>query len=87
MIKKKIKFIDKIKHFFRGLGESFSVEAKNVKKGYDTIFMFFFFGDTIGVPHTKTYFSMSMLPYLFKEIDSWKKKSLREKDITDRIAH
>lgn len=66
--KKRFNFIKKFKLFFRGLGESFSVDAKGMKTKYDTVIMVLFFGDLMGIPFLKTFYSVDVFPYFLKEI-------------------
>jgi hypothetical protein len=41
------------------------------------------FGDFLGVPVFPPYYSLRLLPYLFPAMDSWKKRMLRERDLTE----
>jgi hypothetical protein len=41
------------------------------------------FGDFLGVPVFPPYYSLRLLPYLVPAMDSWKKRMLRERDLTE----
>ncbi len=62
------------------------LEMKKEKGHLDTIFMTVVFGDLIGLPLLPPYYSMRLLPYLIPSIETWKRRVLREKDLTDFVA-
>ena len=62
------------------------LEMKKEKGHLDTIFMTVVFGDLIGLPLLPPYYSMRLLPYLVPSIETWKRRVLREKDLTDFVA-
>jgi len=41
------------------------------------------FGDMLGVPVFPAYYSLRLLPYFYPALDSWKKRILKEKDLTE----
>jgi hypothetical protein len=43
-------------------------------------------GDLVGVPILPPYYSLRLLPYVVPEINSWKRRLLRERDITDILG-
>ena len=43
-------------------------------------------GDLVGVPILPPYYSLRLLPYVVPEINSWKRRLLRERDITDLLG-
>lgn len=50
------------------------------------LFVLISFGDLIGVPILPPYYSLRLLPYIVPMINTWRRRMLREKDLTDLIA-
>lgn len=50
------------------------------------LFVLISFGDLIGLPILPPYYSMRLLPYVVPLLESWKRRLLREKDLTDLIG-
>jgi hypothetical protein len=50
------------------------------------LFMLITLGDLVGVPILPPYYSLRLLPYVVPEINSWKRRLLRERDITDLLG-
>jgi hypothetical protein len=42
-------------------------------------------GDMLGVPILPPYYSLRLLPYSVPQIATWKRRMLREKDLTDAM--
>jgi hypothetical protein len=63
------------------------MEMKKEKGHLDNLFMLVVFGDLIGVPLLPPYYSMRLLPHIIPSIETWKRRVLREKDLTDFVAH
>ena len=53
----------------------------------DNLFMLVIFGDLIGLPLLPPYYSLRLLPHIIPSIKTWKRRVLREKDLTDFVAH
>lgn len=47
------------------------------------LFVLISFGDLLGVPILPPYYSMRLLPYVVPIITIWKRRMLREKDLTN----
>jgi hypothetical protein len=47
------------------------------------LILLFSFGDLLGVPVFPPYYSLRLLPYLYPALGSWKKRMLKEKDLTE----
>ncbi len=62
------------------------LEIKKEKGSMDNIFMLSIFGDLVGLPLLPPYYSMRLLPYIVPSIQKWKRRLLREKDLTDFVA-
>ncbi len=52
----------------------------------DHLFMLVVFGDLVGLPLLPPYYSMRLLPYVIPTIETWKRRLLREKDLTDFVG-
>jgi hypothetical protein len=53
----------------------------------DNLFMLVIFGDMIGLPLLPPFYSLRLLPHIIPSIKKWKRRILREKDVTDFVAH
>ena len=49
------------------------------------LFVLISFGDLLGVPILPPYYSLRLLPYAVPQIATWKRRMLREKDLTDAM--
>jgi hypothetical protein len=47
------------------------------------LFVLMVFGDIVGVPVIPPYYTLRLLPYIVPAIGNWKRRMLREKDLTD----
>jgi len=47
------------------------------------LILLFSFGDLLGVPVFPPYYSLRLLPYFHPALDSWKKRMVKEKDLTE----
>ncbi len=63
------------------------LEMKKEKGHLDNLFMLVVFGDLIGLPLLPPYYSMRLLPYILPSLETWKRRILRQKDLTDFVAH
>lgn len=50
------------------------------------LFLLITMGDLVGVPILPPYYSLRLLPYVVPEINNWKRRLLRERDITDLLV-
>jgi len=53
----------------------------------DNLFMLVIFGDLIGLPLFPPYYSLRLLPHIVPSLETWKRRILRERDVTDFVAH
>jgi len=53
----------------------------------DNLFMLVIFGDMVGLPLLPPYYSLRLLPHIIPSFKTWKRRVLREKDVTDFVAH
>jgi len=63
------------------------LEMKKEKGHLDNLFMLVIFGDLIGIPLLPPYYSLRLLPHIIPSLETWKMRVLREKDLTDFVAH
>ena len=63
------------------------LEMKKEKGHLDNLFMLVIFGDLIGLPLLPPYYSLRLLPQIIPSLETWKRRVLREKDLTDFVAH
>ena len=61
----------------------FEQAARHEKLARLDLLLLFSFGDVLGVPVFPPYHSLRLLPYFFPALDSWKKRILRERDLTE----
>jgi len=52
----------------------------------ENLFALVLFGDMFGVPILPPVYSLRLLPYVVPTINLWKRRMLRERDLTDLIA-
>ena len=50
------------------------------------LFVLIAFGDILGVPILPPYYTLRLLPYIDPEVNAWRRRLLREKDLTDLIG-
>jgi hypothetical protein len=63
------------------------LEVKKEKGHLDNLFMLVVFGDLIGLPLLPPYHSLRLLPHIIPSLETWKRRVLRERDLTDFVAH
>jgi len=57
--------------------------ARHEKLARHDLFTLVTFGDLLGVPLLPPFYSLRILPYILPTLDSWKRRMLREKDLTE----
>ena len=63
------------------------LEMKKEKGHLDNLFMLITFGDLVGLPLLPPYYSLRLLPHIVPSFKAWKRRILRERDLTDFVAH
>jgi hypothetical protein len=53
----------------------------------DNLFMLVIFGDMIGLPLLPPYYSLRLFPHIIPSLEKWRRRVLREKDVTDFVSH
>lgn len=70
--------------FFFGLIFHDAVVMFRKQRGdMEHLFVLIVFGDIVGVPIIPPYYTLRLLPYIVPAVASWKRRMLREKDLTD----
>jgi hypothetical protein len=60
--------------------------AVRTRASMEHLFILITMGDLLGVPILPPYYSLRLLPYVVPQIATWKRRMLREKDLTDAMA-
>jgi hypothetical protein len=63
-----------------------SRHAVRTRASMEHLFILITMGDLLGIPILPPYYSLRLLPYVTPQISSWKRRMLREKDITDALG-
>jgi hypothetical protein len=76
-----------IKEFVYGVAAHDSARfALKTRASMEHLFILITMGDMLGVPILPPYYSLRLLPYVVPQIATWKRRMLREKDLTDGLA-
>ena len=59
--------------------------ALRSRASMEHLFILTTMGDMLGVPILPPYYSLRLLPYAVPQIATWKRRMLREKDLTDAM--
>ncbi|MCU0597140.1 MAG: hypothetical protein MUC98_16995 [Desulfobacterota bacterium] len=62
------------------------LEIRKERARFDDLFMLIVFGDLIGLPLLPPYYSARLLPYIVPSLNNWRRRMLRERDLTEQIA-
>lgn len=60
--------------------------AMKTRGSMEHLFILITMGDLLGIPILPPYYSLRLLPYVVPQISTWKRRMLREKDLTDALA-
>lgn len=60
--------------------------ALRTRASMEHLFILITMGDLLGIPILPPYYSLRLLPYVVPQISTWKRRMLREKDLTDAMA-
>lgn len=76
--------LTKLKEFLYGLiGYEFEMHAVEIRSSMESLFMGITFGDLVGVPIIPPYYGLRLLPYVVPNIATWKRRVLRERELTE----
>jgi hypothetical protein len=77
-------FLAAVREFLYGLvGYEFERHAVEMRSSLETLFMTITIGDIIGVPVIPPYYSLRLLPYVIPNIETWKRRALREREFSE----
>ncbi len=73
-----------VRQFLYGmLGMEIADHAIEMRASLESLFMLGTVGDMIGVPILPPYYSLRLLPYVVPQIETWKRRVLREREFSD----
>jgi hypothetical protein len=83
-----------LRGFFRNIEEviygmaahDMSRYALRTRASMEHLFILITMGDLLGIPILPPYYSLRLLPYVVPQIATWKRRMLREKDLTDAMS-
>lgn len=76
---------DKVREFLYGMiGFEFEQQAREQRGELETMFMLLTMGDMLGVPVMPPLYALRVLPYAVPMISTWKRRIVRERDLSDK---
>ena len=82
-----VRWVRVIREVFYGMAVHDMVRHMQRTRGsMEHLFILITLGDLVGVPILPPYYSLRLLPYVVPQINSWKRRLLRERDITDLLG-
>ncbi len=79
--------LDTVKEIMYGMAShDMTRYAIRTRASMEHLFILITMGDLLGVPILPPYYSLRLLPYVVPQISTWKRRMLREKDLTDAMA-
>ncbi len=80
----RLNFINSLRDFFYGMyGYEIERHTVEMRASMETLFMAITFGDMLGLPIIPPYYSLRMLPFVVPSIATWKRRVLREREMTE----
>jgi hypothetical protein len=81
-------WLDEWRRWFRGFIYGMAlydgvVMFRKQRGDLEHLFVLIVFGDIVGVPIIPPYYTLRLLPYIVPAVGNWKRRMLREKDLTD----
>ncbi len=79
-------FLQNFKEIIYGMAQhDMSRYALRTRASMEHLFILITMGDMIGIPILPPYYSLRLLPYVVPQISTWKRRLLREKDVSDAM--
>lgn len=79
-------FFQNLKEIIYGMAtHDMSRYAIRTRASMEHLFILITMGDLLGIPILPPYYSLRLLPYVVPQIATWKRRMLREKDISDTM--
>lgn len=80
-------FVANFKEVFYGMAShDMTRHAIRTRASMEHLFILITMGDLLGVPILPPYYSLRLLPYVVPQVATWKRRMLREKDLTDAMS-
>ena len=80
-------FLSALKDIVYGMSShEMARHAVRTRASMEHLFILITMGDLLGVPILPPYYSLRLLPYVTPQISSWKRRMLRERDVTDVLG-
>lgn len=77
-------WLARVREFAYGMtGHEFARQALGTRASLESIFMLSTVGDMIGVPIIPPYYSLRLLPFVVPQIATWKRRVLRDRQLTE----
>lgn len=78
-----------LREFLYGMsGYEIAQHALEIRGRMETLFMLGVFGEMLGVPVLPPYYGLRLLPFVVPQIETWKRRVLRERELgTDHEHH
>ena len=67
-------------------GHDMTRYALKTRGRMEHLFILITMGDLLGIPILPPYYSLRILPYVVPQVSTWKRRMLRERDLTDALA-
>lgn len=75
-----------VKELFYGMSAHVAVRQMMKMRMYlEHLFMLITIGDMLGIPILPPYYSLKLLPYAIPNLQSWKRRLFKERDVTDML--
>lgn len=79
-------FFQNLKEIIYGMAtHDMSRYAIRTRASMEHLFILITMGDLLGIPILPPYYSLRLLPYVVPQIATWKRRMLREKDVSDAM--
>ena len=79
-------FLQNLKEIIYGMAaHDMSRYAIRTRASMEHLFILITMGDLLGIPILPPYYSLRLLPYVVPQIATWKRRMLREKDLSDAM--
>ena len=77
-----------LREFMYGVaGYEIAQQALEIRSTMETLFMLGVFGDMLGVPILPPYYGLRLLPCVVPQIQTWKRRCLRERELGSDHDH
>ena len=75
----------KVREFLYGMFSfEFELQALEMRGELESAFMLITVGDMLGVPVMPPIYALRILPYVVPDIEKWKRRVMRERDLSDK---